>query len=101
MDSIHLSVPFGFNAIMGIGMLLLLKIFHMYFNRDIKDRWDIILIVHTLCYYISLACVLPACYPVSFLATVINSAVYNYFLLAGVFGGDKMIYSLNIRIEYR
>lgn len=100
VDSIHLSIPFGFSAIGGIGMLLLLRIFHVYFNRDIKDRWVILLAIYTLCYYGMLACILSSCHLLSFSLATAGSIVYNYFLWVTVFYEHEMIHSPNMRIRY-
>lgn len=90
IDSIHLSIPFGLSAIVGICMLLLLKIFHVCLKRDIKARWVIFLVIYTLCYYTILACILPGCHLLSFFFAMISSIAYNCILWVVVFRGHEM-----------
>ncbi|MDR1457116.1 MAG: hypothetical protein LBI34_03665 [Puniceicoccales bacterium] len=99
VDSTYLSIPFGVSAIGGIAMLLLLKIFHIYFNREIGKRWLVILIIYTVCYYILLSCILPFCYVPALTAAMTNSIIYNCLLWMIAFYGCEIIYSPNMRIR--
>jgi hypothetical protein len=101
VDSIHLSIPFGFSAVGGVGMLLFLRIFHVYFNRDIKERWMVILIAYAACYYILLGCILPSCHLLSFLLAMAGSTAYDYLLWQIVFYEHGIIHSPNMRIRYK
>ncbi|MDR0727961.1 MAG: hypothetical protein LBF26_03685 [Puniceicoccales bacterium] len=84
-DSMHLPIPFGFSAIGGVAMLSLLKIFYVYFNRDIKRCWIALIVIYTTCYHALLSFLLPHSHLLLFGMTTIGSIIYNYLLWVAVF----------------
>jgi hypothetical protein len=89
VDSIYLTLPFGLSAIYAAGVLFTMKIFHTFFNRNMKNFWMAMVVICTLVYYLLLNCVLPFLHPRSFSFAVLESMLYNYVLWLATFGFSK------------